>query len=112
MRLGSFGDNCQTKKRVHPFSPLFSCRVYWLCALIFFAAALCYGQYGFRGKLNRDQANHLYAAQRMAEGVPPYVSIFNHKTPLSTMMAGGAATAAKTFAWDDIYAVRVVFFLI
>jgi hypothetical protein len=50
---------------------------------ILLISAWIYAQYGFNGPLKRDAANHLYAGQQMAEGIPPYVSIFNHKTPLS-----------------------------
>ena len=81
-------------------------------AAIFIVAAIAYGQYGFHGELMRDQGNHLYAGQRMPDGLPPYVSIFNHKTPAPTLLAGLGVTAARRLHQDDIYTVRLLFFVI
>ena len=73
-------------------------------------AALVYGMYGFDGVLLRDYSIYLYSGQRMAEGVPPYVSIFDHKGPLSPMIAGFGVMLSKVLDWDDILTVRLVFF--
>jgi DolP-mannose mannosyltransferase len=79
---------------------------------VFTLAAFVYGLYGFDGTLLRDQAIYLYSGQRMAEGIPPYVSIFDHKGPLSPMLAGLGVMLSEGLNWDDIYTVRLVFFAI
>src|ERR671933_1881664 len=73
-------------------------------------AAFVYSLYGFDGVLLRDYSIYLYSGQRMAEGIPPYLSIFDHKGPLSPMLAGLGVTLSKQLNWDDIYTVRLVFF--
>jgi DolP-mannose mannosyltransferase/Dolichyl-phosphate-mannose-protein mannosyltransferase len=75
-------------------------------------AAFVYSLYGFNGVLLRDYSIYLYSGQRMAEGVPPYVSIFDHKGPLSPMLAGLGVVLSKQLNWDDIYTVRLVFFTV
>jgi hypothetical protein len=73
-------------------------------------ATLVYGMYGFDGVLLRDYSIYLYSGQRVAEGIPPYVGIFDHKGPLSPMIAGFGVMLSKLFDWDDILTVRLVFF--
>jgi hypothetical protein len=80
--------------------------------LVFLGAAAIYGTYGFDGPLSRDGANHFYAGQRMADGVPPYVSIFNHKTPLASMLAGLGVMLAGLLGRDEVSSVRFLFYLI
>src|ERR671933_2223270 len=80
--------------------------------LVLFLAVFVYGMYGFDGVLLRDYAIYLYGGQRMAEGVPPYVSVFDHKGPLSPMLAGLGVLLSNLFGWDDVFAVRLVFFTI
>jgi len=60
--------------------------------------------------LLRDYSIYLYSGQRMAEGVPPYVSVFDHKGPLAPMISGLGVMLSKLLNWDDIYTVRLVFF--
>jgi len=79
--------------------------------LVFVIAAVVYSQYGFRASLTRDGAISLYAGQRMAQGVPPYASIFVNWGPLAAMLAGLGAMLSKQFAWDDIYTVRLIFLM-
>jgi hypothetical protein len=78
--------------------------------LVLALAALVYSLYGFDGPLLRDYSIYLYSGQRMAEGVPPYVSAFDHKGPLSPMFAGLGVMLSKQLNWDDIFTVRLVFF--
>lgn len=78
--------------------------------LILALAIFVYGLYGFDGVLLRDYSIYLYSGQRVAEGIPPYVGIFDHKGPLSPMIAGLGVMMSKLFSWDDIYTVRLVFF--
>src|ERR687885_373343 len=78
--------------------------------LILALAVFVYGMYGFDGVLLRDYSIYLYSGQRMAEGIPPYVSIFDHKGPLSPMIAGLGVMLSKLTGSDDVYTVRVLFF--
>jgi hypothetical protein len=80
--------------------------------LVLALAAFVYSLYGFEEVLLRDYSIYLYSGQRMAEGIPPYVSIFDHKGPLSPMLAGLGAMWAKELSWDDVYTVRLVFYVI
>ncbi|MDQ3965129.1 MAG: glycosyltransferase family 39 protein [Actinomycetota bacterium] len=75
-------------------------------------AAFVYSLYGFNGVLLRDYSIYLYSGQRLAEGVPPYVSVFDHKGPLSPMLAGLGVMLSKWLSWDDLYTVRLVFFAV
>ncbi len=78
--------------------------------LVLALAVLVYGLYGFEGVLLRDYSIYLYSGQMVAEGVPPYVSAFDHKGPLSSMIAGLGVTLSGPLGWNDIYTVRLVFF--
>jgi hypothetical protein len=80
--------------------------------VVFGLAAFVFSQYGFQGELSRDTANLLYSAQQMAQGVPPYVSIFNHSGPLAPLLAGIAVSASDLFNTDSIMAVRAAFFIL
>ncbi len=78
--------------------------------LVLALAVIVYGLYGFDDILLRDYSIYLYSGQRMAEGIPPYVSVFDHKGPLSPMLAGLGAAFSGLFNLDDVYTVRAVFF--
>jgi hypothetical protein len=84
----------------------------YLAIAVFMAAAVVYCQYGIEGTLVRDDANHLYGGQQIVRGVPPYVSIFFHKGPLSAMICGAAVYIANLFDLNDIFTVRITFFII
>jgi hypothetical protein len=79
--------------------------------LVFALAALVYGMYGFEGVLLRDYSIFLYSGQRVAEGVPPYVGIFDHKGPFSPLLAGLGVVLSEPLNLEDVYGVRGVFFL-
>lgn len=81
-------------------------------ALIVVVSALVYRQYGFAGPLTRDDAIYLYSGQQMARGIPPYLSIWDHKGPLAPMLAGIGAWIAPWLGIEDILSVRLVFFAI
>ena len=81
-------------------------------ALVSLAVAFAlYTRFGINGSLSRDEGIYAYGGQQMAHGVAPYASIFDPKTPLATMIAGLAATVARIVGRNDIYLVRVAFFL-
>ena len=107
-KLGSFRPSNSPNKGVESSTLVgkFSLPVFILAL-----AALVYALYGFEGPLYRDYGIYLYGGQRMADGVPPYVSIFDHKGPLPVMIAGVGAALAELSNWDDVYAVRFVFFV-
>lgn len=67
-------------------------------------------RFGINGTLARDEAIYAYAGQRLAHGVPPYVSIFDAKGPLAGMIAGLAAAVARVVGRNDIYVIRAAFF--
>ena len=73
-------------------------------------AVFVYGLYGFNGVLLRDYSIYLYGGQRVADGVPPYAGVFDHKGPLAPMIAGLGVEISQIFGWDDVYTVRGVFF--
>ena len=75
-------------------------------------AAGFFGSFGIHGLLSRDESIYLYSAQRLAHGTPPYESIFDPKTPLASFIGGAAAALAHAVGRNDIYAVRVTFFLL
>jgi hypothetical protein len=83
-----------------------------LPVLVLILTTFLYGQFGFQGKLNRDDANLLYSSQRMAEGIPPYISIFNHTVPIPPLLGGLGVAISKKMGWNDLYTVRFLFFVI
>ena len=80
--------------------------------LVLAAAAAVYAQYGCRGRLLRDDAMYLYSGQRMVDGVPPYVSIFDLKGPVAPLISGAGTAAARVLDTDDITTVRITFFIV
>lgn len=80
--------------------------------LVVVIAAFIFGLGGFEGRLLRDNAIYVYSGQQMALGVPPYVSIFDHKGPLAPMLCGTAVVLGRWLQLDDVLACRIIFFLI
>lgn len=80
--------------------------------LVTLVALGVFAVYGFDGWLWRDDAVYVYAGQRVADGVPPYVGIFDHKTPLSPMLAGFAVWVGKAVSVDAVLSVRFLFWII
>lgn len=77
--------------------------------LIVLVSAFVYIQYGFNGSLQRDDAIYLYSGQQVARGLPPYVGIFDHKGPVTPLLAGLGVSLAHALRADDIFAVRLLF---
>ncbi|MEX0330522.1 MAG: ArnT family glycosyltransferase [Puniceicoccaceae bacterium] len=65
-----------------------------------------YAVYGFEGWLYRDDAIYLYAGQQFADGVAPYLSIFDHKTPLTPILSGLFVSMGRFSGLEDVLAVR------
>ena len=86
-------------------------RLLWLAAIAGIAL-IVFSQYGFEGRLTRDKANLVYAAQQMQNGIPPLVSLFNHSGPLPPLMGGMAVAGGRFLNSDDTVAVRFAFAII
>lgn len=85
---------------------------YYFLLMLFvaMAAGIAFVQSGFEGKLLRDDSIYIYSGQQMAEGVPPYVSIFDVKGPLSPILCGIAVMVGRTQGANDIFSCRALFF--
>jgi hypothetical protein len=73
-------------------------------------AAFLFSRVGIDGFLYRDEAIYAYGGQQMTHGVPPYVSIFDPKGPLSTFICGIAAAVAQPLGVADLTMMRLAFF--
>ncbi|OGW74934.1 MAG: hypothetical protein A2Z72_07355 [Omnitrophica bacterium RBG_13_46_9] len=83
-----------------------------IAVLIFVISALIYGAPGCNGMLIRDDAIYLYSGQQAAKGVPPYVSSFEIKGPLSPLIVGFGVMISNILDCDDLHVVRLGFLLI
>src|SRR5215211_2796080 len=79
--------------------------------LVLALAVFVYSQYGLYADLGTTNGIVLYSGQKMAEGIPHYVSIFDVITPLGPMIAGLGVLVSKQLGWSDIYTVRLLFFV-
>lgn len=70
-----------------------------------------YTRFGFDDSLRRDEAIYVYAGQQLADGVPPFASIFDPKTPLAAIIAGAAAAVGDVFGVNDLHAIRAAYFV-
>lgn len=73
-------------------------------------AIALYSRFSVNGELGRDEAVYVYGGQQLLDGVAPYQSIFDPKTPLATMLCGLGAALAKLFGVDAVHMIRLVFF--
>ena len=53
-----------------------------------------------------DNQIYFYIADRAAAGVPPHVSLVDHKQQLSSLLQAAAIAAAAPFGIDSVYAMR------
>lgn len=85
----------------------------WLVpvAVLLLAVAM-YTRFGVGEELRRDESIYAYAGQQLAEGVPPYVSILDPKTPLASILAGLAVAVGRVGGADDLLAIRLLFFVV
>lgn len=74
-------------------------------------AVALFTRFGINSTLSRDEAIYTYGGQQLAHGVAPYASIFDPKAPLATILAGLAAAGAQIAGHNDIYAIRLMFFV-
>lgn len=75
-------------------------------------AVLLFVRWGINGKLSRDEAIYTYGGQQLAHGVAPYASIFDPKSPGATMFAGIFAAVGHLFGRNDLYFIRLGYFLL
>lgn len=77
-------------------------------------ALVLFLQFSLDDILKRDEAIYAYGGQQLVEGVAPYASIFDPKTPLATgFTALGVVAARAAGAADgggDVHGMRVLFF--
>jgi hypothetical protein len=83
-----------------------------LVAVVVVVSTAVYLLRGFDGGIPRDSAFYIYAGQLVAEGVPPYVGLFNRVGPFAHLLPGVGVLGARLVGGDDIVGVRVVFMLI
>ncbi|MEA2438580.1 MAG: hypothetical protein QOH76_4 [Thermoleophilaceae bacterium] len=74
-------------------------------------AVALYTRFNLNGNLWRDEAIYAYGGQQLADGVPVYLSIFDPKPPLPTILCGFAAIGANWFDVNDVLAMRAEFFV-
>lgn len=98
--------NVRASRKLGRFSPVL------IAAVVAILSALLFAQYGFNGTLIRDDAIYVYSGQRLAEGVPPYVSAFDHKGPLAPILAGLGVMVARGLSMDDVIGARIPFFVL
>lgn len=55
-----------------------------------------------------DNQVYFYVAERVAAGVPPHVSLLDHKHALAAMLSGWAMVGGRALGVDDVLAVRAL----
>jgi hypothetical protein len=75
-------------------------------------AVLLYTRFSVHGDFVRDEGIYAYGGQRLADdGVAPYASIFDPKTPLATILCAFGAAIGRLLGRSELTMIRVVFFL-
>lgn len=92
----------ETHRRLRLFLPL----------LVFALAALVFSFYGLRRSLTREDASYLYGAQRLVDGVPPYLGIVDLKGPMAQILPALGVIVARAAGWSDLAASRILFLVL
>jgi hypothetical protein len=88
-------------------------RTPWLLALVvFLGSAGVFALYGDQGELYHDHGIVLYAGQQFADGVPPYLGIFDHKGPGGALLAGCGVWLGGILGSGDVAGARLLFLLL
>lgn len=74
-------------------------------------AVALFTRFGINSSLSRDESIYTYGAQQLSHGVPPFVGIFDPKGPFATWLGGLAAVVAHALGRNDIYLIRLAFFV-
>lgn len=77
--------------------------------LVGLAAAAAYTAHGFDGRLTHDLGVFTYGGIQVADGIPPYVGIFNSVGPLADLLPGAAIWAGRHVGLDAVLAARLLF---
>jgi hypothetical protein len=85
--------------------------IYGSCFIVAFSAVV-FSWYGLELPLYRDNAIYLYSAQRLLEGVPPYISIFDVKTPLTSFVTALLLIPSQSIFDEPLHGVRVGYMVI
>ena len=81
-------------------------------ALVPLAVAVAlFTRYGINSTLSRDESIYTYGGQQLSHGVAPYVGIFDPKGPIATWLGGLASVVAHALGRNDIYMIRLAFFI-
>lgn len=75
-------------------------------------AVLLFTRFSIHGALNRDESIYAYGGQQLADGVAPYVSIFDPKAPLATLLSGLGAAIGRLFGHSELSGIRALFCLL
>lgn len=76
-------------------------------------AVLLFTRFSVHGEFVRDEAIYAYGGQRLADdGVAPYASIFDPKTPLATILCGFGAAIGRLLGRNELTSIRLLFFLL
>ena len=76
------------------------------------AALIVYELHGFDGYLSRDLALYSYGAQQVADGVPPYVGMWERTGPLAQLIPAIGVAGARVGGFDELLGMRLLFLLI
>lgn len=76
------------------------------------AAVVLFTRFSLNDALERDESIYVYGSVRFAHGTPPYTSIFDPKTPGTTLLGGFAAKFAMWIHHDPFHMIRAEFFVI
>jgi hypothetical protein len=62
----------------------------------------------FSRAITIDNQLYFFIAERVAAGVPPHLSLVDHKHALSAMLSGWAMLLGRAAGIDDVYSVRIL----
>jgi len=83
-----------------------------LSALLFAVALFVFSRHGKEGELLRDGAIYVYSGERLLEGVPPFVSLFDHKGPLATFLCAAGTWVSQATGRDELGCIRLLYLAI
>lgn len=79
--------------------------------ILAFAALIVYILNGFDGGLSKDVAIYSYGAQKVVDGVPPYLGILNRAGPLAHLIPAIGVAGARVAGFEDVLGMRLLFML-
>ncbi len=83
-----------------------------IALLLLAVAAATFSLRGINSELIRDDSVYLYAGQQFVAGVPPYVSIFDAKGPMSPFLIGWSIMLGNTADLYSVHSARVGFLML